>query len=265
MTWRALRSGPPRIPVRRAPSPALRKKALAIVTAVALLPMTLGASAPPATFGTYGDSHTAFVRKTLQEGRAANGSWTNFASSNAVSYAGYWAKSGATTEDMLKQVRCHHDDFLALMIGTNDITRGWSTARSQAAIVSIAKRSCAEDVVLLALPPRAGKHAPSHLGFNKSLAALASSRGWLYFDAWTALRAKNGTWLHGSYSPDGLHASRAIYEAAGRAIGKFLLKRARGSGSGRDPGRPIAILRTTVANRRAAAATAPNGRLRTAP
>ncbi len=182
-------------------------------------PPTQPAAPPPPKFGTYGDSHTTYSKASIEEGRKAKGSWTHFAQSAEVGYAGYWAKNGATTADALKQVSCHQHDILVLLLGTNDITKNVSRPQIRANLRAIVRKECADQVLLVALPPRSDmRYAATTVSFNTSLKTLAKAQGWTFLDPWTKHRAKNGAWLQRSYAPDGLHATRAVYAQAGYAI-----------------------------------------------
>lgn len=173
-----------------------------------------------ATFTVWGDSHTSYLKPTLEEGLATTGCWPSYAEGHELTLAGGWAKAGATSADILANVYEIPADIAIIMVGTNDITDDVPNAVTAANIHAIGLATGADRVLVLANPPRTGGRATKQKNLNTALAAtFGIPEGWDFYDPWTVQRAADGTWSKASYTVDGLHATRGVYEYMGLEMG----------------------------------------------
>lgn len=174
-----------------------------------------------ATFTVYGDSHTSYQKASLEEALQSNGCWVNYATSPGLTLVGGWVKSGATSEDALANVYYQHSDICVVMLGTNDVTDNFPVEKTLANIRAIGEGSGAERVLVLANPPRSGGRADSQVALNESIRSRFRGReGWDFYDPWVVQRAADGQWSKSSYTVDGLHATRGVYEYMGTEMGE---------------------------------------------
>jgi lysophospholipase L1-like esterase len=130
------------------------------------------------------------------------GSWLSTTVADEVTFAGGWARGGATTADMLAAAAPVAADVLVVMAGTNDPTAGIPGEQTAADLRTLVARMGVPRVVLSAVPPRDAVPAMA-VETNRVLAELAAAEGWTFADPMALVRA--GDVFAPGMSDDGLH------------------------------------------------------------
>lgn len=182
-------------------------------------PHSAKADAAPVSFTVLGDSNTTGHSGTLAAGLGSGASWVAHAQSASVVYANDgWAMDGATSTNAAANAAFHpSDDWLVIMIGTNDVKLGLSHDTRVAAIGRMIPEVGAQNVLFLATPPQKG-HESAEASYNSWFRSYASDHGYHYLDPWATVRNKSGNWLNSSVTTDGRHGTPATYAIVGAAV-----------------------------------------------
>lgn len=172
----------------------------------------------------------AVVGDSLSAGRSrflGNGlddeSWMSYADGDGIEYAGGWARSGATPDEMAAAAEPIDDvDVLVILAGTNAVRTGRTMAQETAAYERIVQVIRPKRVLISAIPPYRA-HAAAALVYGTELRAVAGEHGWNWIDPWTS--ARNGDdWAPG-FSIDGTHpAGPEQYRVLGEAFHRIILQ-----------------------------------------
>lgn len=191
-----------------------------------------GSTAPPSVaaseivrFAAVGDSLTAGTAPgSLLTSAPTRTSWVYFL--NAVSefsYAGGWARGGATSTDDASNVGPVVADVLIILTGTNNLIPGIPFEQQTADIDKIAATIRAPRVLILALPPFDLLPDPTVVSVrNQELEGLAEARGWEFLDPWVEFR-EGDLWIPAATS-DGVHPTLSTHEAVADRIGRYLAR-----------------------------------------
>lgn len=181
-------------------------------------------AAEEVTFTVLGDSNTAGNLGSLEDGLAAGASWAHFADLQpGLRLLGGFAHNGYTLPQIAAEARPSDARFLIVMAGTNDLSRALPRGESLAALDAAVQSVGAEEVVVVAVPPRSDR-ALQTLSLNSWLISVAEERGWRSFDPWGWTRAGDGSWSRPGCAADVLHATVAGYERAGLSIARQLVE-----------------------------------------
>lgn len=172
----------------------------------------------------------AVVGDSLSAGRShfsGNGlddeSWMTYAEGEGIQYAGGWARSGATPEQMAAAVQSISDvDVLVILAGTNAVRTGKTLADEAPAYEQIVAVVRPKRVVVARIPPYRF-HAAAALQYNDDLRAFTEAHGWSWADPWAVAR-DGDDWAEG-FSTDGTHpAGPAQYEVLGEAFRRIIFE-----------------------------------------
>lgn len=172
----------------------------------------------------------AVVGDSLSAGRShfsGNGlddeSWMTYAEGDGIEYAGGWARSGATPDQMAAAVRPISDvDVLVILAGTNAVRTGKTVADEAPAYEQIVDVVRPKRVVISRIPPYRF-HAVAALRYNGDLRGFTESHGWSWVDPWAVAR-DGDEWAEG-FSTDGTHpAGPAQYEVLGESFRRIILE-----------------------------------------
>ncbi|TCK62988.1 GDSL-like lipase/acylhydrolase family protein [Curtobacterium sp. PhB136] len=176
------------------------------------------------------DVRVAVVGDSLSAGRSrflGNGlddeSWMTYANGDGIEFAGGWARSGATPDEMAAAVQpVRNVDVLVVLAGTNAVRVGRTVAQEEQAYRTIARVVGAREVIVSALPPYDWKAAEA-LRYNRELQRFATNSGWTWVDPWVFARSGNG-WAAG-VSVDGTHpAGPEQYQRLGESFRRIILE-----------------------------------------
>lgn len=171
----------------------------------------------------------AVVGDSLSAGRSmflGNGlddeSWMTYAQGDGITFAGGWARAGATPADMAAAVQPIPDvDVVVVLAGTNAVRRGLTVAEQTAAYDHIVATVDADRVIVAAIPPYP-RDGVAQRAYNRDLRVLVQDRGWSWADPWTSARSGQD-WAQG-FSVDGVHpAGPAQYAVLGEALREAVL------------------------------------------
>jgi lysophospholipase L1-like esterase len=153
------------------------------------------------------------------------GSWLSTTVADEVTFAGGWARGGATTADMLAAATLVAADVLVVMAGTNDPTAGIPGEQTAADLRALVARMGVPRVVLSAVPPRDAAPAMA-VETNRVLAELAAAEGWTFADPMALVRA--GDVFAPGMSDDGLHPNPRAAALIGDSLRVTVREVARG-------------------------------------
>lgn len=179
------------------------------------------------TFAVVGDSITAW-----DPANAGITPWQVSAETLPLAFVGGWARSGATTTQMVAESAGHLPpaDVLVIMAGTNDLlpeVTDHRPASTLARIDAIVRASGATRVVLSAVAPNDFRPDETAV-LNAHLRALAQLRQWTWADPWVAVRAADGTYLAGA-TTDGIHPRSGTARRVGIAMHTAIVDAALGA------------------------------------
>jgi lysophospholipase L1-like esterase len=177
----------------------------------------------PARFAAVGDSLTVsyVVPGSLRPGQARPAPWPVAASYDGLEYAGGWAVSGATTDEMADGIRPIADlDALVIMGGTNNLYEGRGFQGAVRDFDRICAVCPAPTVLVAAIPPYE-LNPPAASDFNTRAHDLAADRGWRWADPWTDLRGPDGRWA-AELRCDGVHPRPEGYALVAAAFHRIL-------------------------------------------
>lgn len=205
----------------------------ALVGAALLLPAVACGSAPPVEpptadagalrIAAVGDSITDADSRDFTRGEFGPESWAHHAIGGEIAFAGGWARWGATTEEMARNVELVDAEVLVIMAGTNDVALGVPFGEVGQNLTSIAETIGAPRVLLCSIPPL--DHAPGAAAeFNEALEGFARERGWQWVDAGAAVRTAEHRFAEGMAS-DGVHPTERGAKHLGETIRAALIER----------------------------------------
>ena len=191
--------------------------AVAIALCVLLAGCAPAENASTVRFAVAGDSLTAWTNDSFPEptGDFADVTWLHWTISPTLELAGGYARQGARSTDVARQIDVVDADVLVVMVGSNDIGVA-APPQVLAAISEIVERAGVDAVVLCAIPPQRG-YTTEMLAHNEALAALALENDWTFVDPWVSVRDGNGEWIE-ALTFDGVHPTAEGAEAAGIII-----------------------------------------------
>lgn len=164
-----------------------------------------------------GDSITDANSPNFAAGDLGSESWVSYAIGADVAFAGGWARWGATTAEMARNVAPVDAGMLVIMAGTNDVALGVPFTQVAHNLTEITRAVGAREVLIAGIPPI--DHSPgSAIEFNTRLERLAGERGWQWVDAGAGVRTGAGAFKPGMAS-DGVHPSARGARHLGEAIG----------------------------------------------
>lgn len=162
-----------------------------------------------------GDSITEADSPDYAAGELGEASWVAHAVGEDVSFAGGWAKWGATTAEMAAAVEPVEADVLVMLAGTNDLGLGEDFDVTAANLEEIVEIVGAERTILSAVPPI--DSAPSSaIALNEQLQDLATEQGWQWVDAPAGVR--EGDRFGEGMASDGLHPTSRGAAIIGEAV-----------------------------------------------
>lgn len=144
---------------------------------------------------------------------------------------GGFCASGYTSAQVLAKTQPAPQAHVGVvMVGTNDVRLGKSTASITANVVAIAEKLDTPRVVIAGIPPsNLTSYGPKKINratqgviLNRALAAAAAQRGWLFVDPFMAERRLDGKWAPGTALPDGVHPSPATSTAVAVRLNQFM-------------------------------------------
>jgi lysophospholipase L1-like esterase len=199
------------------------------------LPHAAAGTAAPSATGTpevpalvrlaaVGDSITQ-ADGDVPAGVLGTGSWLSSTVAEEVTFAGGWARGGATTADMLAAAGPVDADVLVVLAGTNDPPAGISGEQTAANLRALVARMGVPRVVLSAVPPRDAVPGMA-VDTNRVLADLAAAEGWTFADPMAAVRA--GDLFTPGMSDDGLHPNPRAAAVIGESLRVTVREVARG-------------------------------------
>lgn len=178
--------------------------------------------ASPLRVAVVGDSRSAGRSLFLGNGLDEE-SWMSYADGDGIEFAGGWARSGATPEQMAEAVRPVQDaDVLVVLAGTNAVLHGQTVQETASAYERIAEVVDADHVLVSAIPPYRA-HAEDAIAYNRDLHELTARKGWTWVDPWAS--ARDGTSWAAGFSDDGVHpAGPDQYRELGKAFRRLILE-----------------------------------------
>ncbi|MGY1623512.1 SGNH/GDSL hydrolase family protein [Geodermatophilus sp. SYSU D00965] len=180
--------------------------------------------AAPIRLAAVGDSITQ-ADGDVPAGVLGPGSWLAATVADEVTFAGGWARGGATTADMLAAATHVDADVLVVMAGTNDPTAGIPGEQTAADLRALVARTGVPRVVLSAVPPRDAVPAMA-VETNRVLAELAAAQGWTFADPMVLVR--EGDRFAPGMSDDGLHPNPRAAALIGESLRGTVREVARG-------------------------------------
>lgn len=195
---------------------------IAIALSVLALVRNSGGDSPAPQIYAVGDSITEADSPNFVGGQYGAGSWVSHLDPR-IRVVGGWARGGATTDDMVRNVTAAPNaNTLVMLAGSNDLANRVPFDTTRANLERIAETVGTDRVVLSAIPPRDADPAGA-VRFNEQLKALAQERGWEFIDPTAGIRDNN------RYAPgmsnDGIHPTPRAAEILGRDLGAEILAR----------------------------------------
>jgi lysophospholipase L1-like esterase len=178
----------------------------------------------PVRLAAVGDSITQ-ADGDVPTGVLGAGSWLSATVADEVTFAGGWARGGATTADMLAAAAPVDADVLVVLAGTNDPPAGIPGERTAADLRALVARMGVPRVVLSAVPPRDAAPAMA-VETNRVLAELAAAEGWTFADPMALVRG--GDVFAAGMSDDGLHPNPRAAALIGESLRLTVREVARG-------------------------------------
>ena len=211
---------------RRAPWKLILVGVLAVVavslSALALARTSGGGTASTAAPAVYavGDSITEGNSPDFAHGNYGDGSWVSHLDPR-INVVGGWARGGATTNDMARNVSAAPAaNTLIMLAGSNDVANQLPFPMTKANLERIATVVGADRVIVSAIPPR-DLDPRSASEFNRELQALADANGWQFIDPTGNIR--NGDVYAPGMTSDGIHPTPRAAELLGRNISAAVL------------------------------------------
>lgn len=168
----------------------------------------------PVRIGIFGDSISEANSPDFGSGRFGSTSWASYLGED-FAFAGGWAKSGATTADMLEHAEPLTADVVVVLAGTNDYASGVPFTETAENLDSIVTAAAVERVIVSTVPPN-DIDPEAATAFNERLVAHARARDWFLVDAMAGLRS--GDRFAPGMTSDGIHPTEAGAKSIGAAI-----------------------------------------------
>ncbi|MGO1696086.1 MAG: SGNH/GDSL hydrolase family protein [Arthrobacter sp.] len=182
-------------------------------------PMAAG-DAQAVTFSVVGDSITADHAYPEQVSRRIVGewSWAVFAQDPATTFAGGWARGGATTAQMLDGYTPVPSDVLVVIAGTNDIRAGVPFERIGENLQDIIAQADSDRVLVSSVPPR-NEFRTRTVEYNAWLHDFVLEQGWGWIDGSRGLRDSTHPEVYAEgLSYDGTHPTAEGARILGSAV-----------------------------------------------
>lgn len=203
----------------------------ALLVGVAALPAT---ASEPLTYAVGGDSTTCepYGWDSRQQ------------DPEAYQRVGGFCANGYTSAQVLAMTQPAPQAHVGvIMVGTNDVRLGKSTASITANVVAIAQKLDTPRVIIAGIPPSNStsygakkiNRATQGVILNRALAVAAAEHGWLFVDPFMAERRLDGKWAPGTANADGVHPTAMTSAAVAVRLNQFMQIAVHGTAAARPP------------------------------